>query len=342
MVAFALGRHFVKENNAVSALLISLVLALGMWSVPTMIYGALMVYIWLFLHISFRYKGTKAARLRLMVLSGVLFGALTVFFYLPVILVYGVGQLFHHDTMPDNTWDAFQEGHVEGALDLWAYLVATATRWMALLGVAGFLFAGYVSARFRTLVAAMALGAIPLVIFQFMVAPSRAWLYILFVLHLSTGIALFYLLKGVQEKVLPKLGKRVRTVAAGVVLLAGTGYTAMRALPERIPRFPEATVAAQYLADATEPGDRVYVDFPWEAPLEFHCMALRMDRTLLHLPPRPGGLVFVFTSPAYHQTTDNVLWHHKADPQDFGEMKVVLDHERSVIFAAPFGEEQTR
>ena len=338
VIALALGRHFAKENNAVSAMLIGLACALGMWAVPTMIYAAITVYVWLFLTIMFRYRDSKSARLRLLVLSGVVFAAFTMLFYLPVVLVYGVGQLFHHETMPDNTWANFQEDHLVGALDLWEYLYATAGSAAVWAGVAGFLFAGYISARFRVLVVALLLGAGPLVIAQAMVAPARVWLYTLFVLHLSTAIALFYLLKAVQEKLVPKLGKRVRTVWTGVFLLVYMGVMAMRVLPERIARFPEAAVVAGYLADATEPGDRVYTEFPWEAPVEFHCMALGMDRSLLHVPPKPGGLVFVVTEPTAGLGLERVLRRHASTLEDIGAPRVVLDLERSVIFAAPFGE----
>ncbi len=340
--ALALGRHFSKENDPVSAMLIAVVCALGMWSVPTMIYPALLVYIWSFLDITIRYKGSKLARLQLWFASGVLFTALTFFLYTPVILVHGVGQLFHHATMPDNSWYMFQDQHMEGVLDLWDRIIGTSRTWMAIVGILGFVFAGYVSARFRTLVVAMSLACIPLVLIKRHVAPPEAWSFILFILHLSTAIALFYVLKGLQDKALPKLGKRTRTVWAGSILLLGTGYTAMSVLPERMERFPQAASCAAYLADAYQVGDRIHVAHPLQVPVEFHCLTLGMDRALLHGSPTSGGLVFVVVDETHEQTLDGVLRAHETDASTFGPFKMVHDQDRTVIFAAPFGEQHAR
>jgi len=332
--ALLLGRHFLKGNNAFTAVLIGLVLALGMWSVPTMVYPALMVYLWLFLSVLFGDREEQAGRMPLWVLSLLVFGLASALLYLPVLLVAGLPQLLHHDSLPKSTWATFASTQHESALGLWVYLSETTSTWAAFAGLAGLAFAAYISAKYRMLLAAMALGSVPLVIAQAEVAPPRAWLYILFILHLSTAIALFYLLKSLSERFFNDLGKRTRTAVCAALLLVGTAWPGMVGIQDRVHRFPDAETCALYLKHAMEPGDRVLLAFPWEAPVEFHALAMGMDRGLLHGAPEPGAMVFIVTCPRDGQSPETLLRRHGMEVDRLEDLVMVKDWERLEIFAA--------
>ena len=334
LAALLLGRHFAKENSLTSALLIAVVNAIGMWTVPTMIYASVAIYIWLLLYLFTRYDTSLQQRINRLILSGLVFVALTLILYAPVMVVHGFAQLFYHPTMGDNTWESFKATHQDSTFALWAYFTDTAAQWVSLLGVLGLLYAVYVSSKFRLLLFALILGAVPLVIVQMLVGPPRVWTYALFVLHISNAIALFYLLKLIHDRVSEGFTERIRTTAASLVLLVGFSVQAVRVLPDRIERYADARVAARDMKQMLGPGDRVVVEFPWEAPLEFYLSAEGMARQQLHLDPAPGAWVYIMVSPSNGQSPEGVLLHNKIAPERLVDLKKILDRKHLEIFAA--------
>jgi hypothetical protein len=131
------------------------------------------------------------------------------------------------------------------------------------------------------------------------------WAHLLFLFNLSSAIALFYLLKAVKERVYTGFTKRLRTVLATLVLLVGMGYLGMKGIQDRLERFPEAIYAADWLKGILHADDRILVQYPWIAPLEFHMMAEGMD--LGTLRNDPAKAVYVLVGPGDGQTLQEVL-----------------------------------
>ncbi|MFZ1686537.1 MAG: glycosyltransferase family 39 protein, partial [Flavobacteriales bacterium] len=320
VAALLAGRHFVKTNNSASAVMVGICCALGLWSVPTMIYGVIMIYIWLMLYLGGKYETTLRQRVMKLVLSALVFVLVTALCYSPVLIAHGLPHLLNHPELGDATWANFTYTQQDKSFDLWIYIVDTSSAWIAFAGFAGIVHAAFVTSKFRKLFFAMVVGCVPLVILQMTVAPPRAWNWLLFVFHLSSAIALFYLLKFIQDKIAPGFTKRRRTVIMAVLLLVVTGSLSMLALPRKsgLPRYPEAADAAAYLKTVLEPGNLVLMEFPWEAPIEFHCIAAGIDRSRLHVPgrslPKPGTRLFLLVSPANGQTTQSVLEHAAIHP----------------------------
>ena len=65
--------------------------------------------------------------------------------YLPVLIVYGPGQLVYHETMLSNSWADFQHKVIDNTLVVWADLSSTTASWVGILGLAGLVFAAYIS-----------------------------------------------------------------------------------------------------------------------------------------------------------------------------------------------------
>ncbi|MBK7754777.1 MAG: hypothetical protein IPI41_19900 [Flavobacteriales bacterium] len=191
------------------------------------------------------------------------------------------------------------------------------------------------------LIVATALGAIPIVIAQSLVAPPRVWIYTLFVMHLGSAIGLFYLLKLLQDTGLKSFGKRFRTVLTSLLIFVGMGWLGMRGIRDRIDRFPEAALAADHFKNVLVSGDRVFTDFPWEAPLEFHFMAARIPRGLLYTKPSPRSALYVMVGPAAGQTPESVLLHHELTLDSVTVPDKVMDWKRLEIFAARLRDDAT-
>ncbi|MEO8590820.1 MAG: glycosyltransferase family 39 protein [Flavobacteriales bacterium] len=335
VVALVLGRHLINENNPVSAVLIGVVCALGAWSVPTMFLIAAMIHIWLFLSLVFKYEQSLRARLVNLLLSLVVFILVALLLYLPVVMRHGLDQLFHHAVSPEHTWKLFTRHYGDEALDLWAYFSDTAAAWIAILGFAGLFQATYISSKYRMLTMGMALGSIPLVMLLAEVGPPRIWLFTLYIFHLSSAIALFYLLKFVQDKMLPGFGKRVRTAGACLLLLL-LAVPGMSTIRHRVPRYPEAAHIADYLAKELQPGDHVLADVLWEAPIAFHLMAHDINVGVVGGAPTPGHMGYVAVSKQGDGSMDLVLRYNELDSMSFSEPTMVKEWERMEIFAARY------
>lgn len=331
--ALLLGRHFLKEGSRVSAVLMGLVLAIGTWTVPTMVYPAIMVLVWLALQVMMRHGGLANERMRRLVGSALIWIAVTALLYLPILVVYGSGHLLDHPILERPDRVTFFRTLGDQLLTVHAHLVGT--NWMITRVVALVLcvIAGYYSGRYRSLVFAAVCGAVPLMLMQGHLAPARVWLYLVLFVHLGVAIGLFYLLKLIQEKVLPNWGKRQRIIQTSAVLVLLTAWPLTAPLPVDVVRCPEVREVAEYLHSAMEPGDRVYTKFPWDAPIEFHAVAEGMDRAMLHREPQATGIRFVAVGLEQGQTVAGILHHHQADTSAAHNAELVLDLPRLGIFA---------
>lgn len=334
-IALVLGRHFVKENNAVTALLIGLFCALGAWAMPSMIFIAAMIHLWLFFSLMFKYDQSLRARLTKLLLSLVVFVLLTLVFYTPVIMAHGLDQLFQQAAPPEHTWQRFTRTHTDQVLNVWVFFTDPVAPWIGLLAIAGLFHAFYISSKYRMLVFAMALGAIPLVMLLSDFGHARTWLYTLYIFHLSSAIAIFYLLKFVQDKLIPGFGKRARTAGACLVLLL-PAVPAMPVIRDRLERFPEAQKAADHLARALKPGDHVLADVGWEAPMAFYLIDRDVSMGVIGGAPTKGHFAYVAVDRQGGGSFDLVLGHHELDPAAFAPPVRVEQWQRMDLFAARY------
>ncbi|MDQ3101644.1 MAG: hypothetical protein M3R08_09685, partial [Bacteroidota bacterium] len=336
ILALVLGRHFVKENSATSAVLIGIMLALGMWTMTTMIYPAITIYIYLLLYILMRYQGSIRKRLDLLMISFAIFLATMIGLYFPIVSHHGLAHLFEHSAVQDLSWSKFAQQHQDAAFALWVAIADTTGSIVAAFGIIAVLFSAFISGKYRLIMFSVALGAIPLVLLQAWVAPPPVWYYTLYLFHLGSGIALFYLLKLIQEKLYPKLGKRTRTAVASVVIFAGLTVAGYKVIIERIDRFAEAEKAGQFLGEVMEPADKIFVVHPWDAPIRFHARSHGIGRDRFMGAPQPDSWVYVLVSRVNSQNVRSVLNIHRLASDQLDTLRMVKDWERIEIFAARY------
>ncbi len=344
VAALVLGRHSTRENNPVSALGMGFFLALGMWASPGGLYPALMVLLWSLFHLIFNHSDSLPARLQLWFAGFAVFFVLSLLLYAPIINNHGLLQVVLHDSLPDLSWKRFKLVHTEGTMALWFHIVDASARWFAMLGLLGLIAAAYISQKYRLLAMAMLIGAaLPVLLIRYVPEPGT-WTYALYVLHVSTAIALFYILKFAQERFFPKLGKRTRVAVASVVLLVATAWPAMAYLlsTDRLHRFPEADVMATYLDGAMDADDRVHADVPWEDPLLFQLMGRGWGKGVVRGLGPEGSHLFVVVDPGAEQTLAGVLAVQAVPEQRLQGPSVVLEQDRVKIIVGTVGPAEAR
>jgi len=305
------ARHFVRSENLVSAFLLALFCALGMWATPHMVYPAAMAYAWALFMLVDNFQSTIRRRVSKLTGSAVMAGLLVLLLHAPVIFAHSLDQLLHPPSAQERTWAHFVNTQQDSAFALWAYFTGTASTLLAFAGAIAVIYAAYVSFKYRSLLFALLAGTVPLVILQQSVAPPAAWTFSLLVFHLGSAIGLFYFLKVIRDKLAPKFSKPHRTLVAGAVVLVLFGWSGVRGEGDDIERFPEARSAAAWLAEHAAPQDRVCAQLPWDAPVLFY---LHRERKQAASPLRPGAdlpRAYVLVAPGHGQTPDGVLLHNE-------------------------------
>lgn len=330
-----LGRHFVKSNDQTSASLIAVLNALGMWTMPAYAYAALAVFLWILIALTMNYTHSIRERIGRWVLSFIVFVLLTFLLYTPVLQEHGFDQLTNSHLHPRLEWSAFDLRHTDMAFNLWGFAVDGTSAWIAFFGFIGLLYAAFVSSKLRAMLIALFFAGVILCLLMRRMEPPQVWLYTFFIFHLSSGIAVFYLLKLLQEKVYPNWGKRARTVVASFVLALVFAFPGMKYAWRRATGLPEVDRLVELLKTTMQPGDKLFMQHPWDAPIHFALRAAHGDETMLSGPVKEGAKVLVAVGSAHEQTVEAVLKHNVQDPARWPTMHMVQDWPGMKIFAAP-------
>lgn len=301
------GRYFVKSENLLALAFLAVACALGFWATPDMVYPALLCYLWSALMVLKSYKTTAQRRLLKLAASFLLAIGLCFLCYAPVVIRHSVDHLLHHPSLGEHTWEHFMSTHQDKVFDLWAYFTGTASTLLAFAGTVGVIYAAYTSIKYRLLVFSMVLATVPVVLMQRVVAPPAAWIFSLFFLQLGAVIGLFYLLKLVRDKLMPRFTMAQRTVVACGFVLLVFGWSGIRGEGDPVERYPEAVPAAEWLMANVRPGDRVCAKFPWDLPVVFQVICLKGNQQMFKGLPATKGAVYVLVGPGQGQSPEEVL-----------------------------------
>lgn len=306
-VGLLLGRYFLNNNNLYVMVLLGLVNAIGLWAVPTMIYPALSIYIWIFIGVVLKFDRSLKQRTYKIFISIVVMTACSAFLYLPPILTHGVGQLFSHPSMGDTTWVYFIGHYQDQLYSIWSYINHASHIWISFILIVCAIFAVVISSKFRVMAIGAFLAIVPMVLIQSVIGPPKIWNYALVYIFISGGIGMFYFLKLVQSKVFRKMGKRTRTIASGYIIILACGYLSFIGISDRIYRMHESDALGSYFNSVLETGDRVFVTFPIEAQLEYEFLHWDIDMAHLYQIPEQGSNVYVLVNTMHDQTLMGVL-----------------------------------
>ena len=322
-----LSVHFIRTGNLFSAFLLAVVNALGLWTVPTMLYGSVMLYLFSFHGIWKRGGDDGPRHLRRWVASGLTLVVITTLLYAPVMVVYGPGQLFYDDTMGPRSWEHFVSSLGHKLDETGTHFTLEAPLTWGLLLLIGPVAASFVSRRYRWLLSALLLAVVPLVMLQHMLAPPRAWDFALLVLLTGTGIALAWLLEALRS---PKWLRQAAVAALALGLL----LPYRRDHPSRANRFDEARETVAWLKPRLGPNDRVAVYVMWLSPIEFYMMSEGLGREALYRTAVPGSTLWLVVGTVDGTRMDEVLDFAKIDPASIDPPRNEKILPRSMIFAA--------
>lgn len=334
-LSLLLGRYFIKSNDMKSVMFIALANALGLWTIPSYAYAALAIFIWLLIALIMAYTNSLRERLIKLVFAFIVFILVALVLYAPILNEQGFDQLTNHHSHPRLDWKVFDLRHTDMSFNLWALGVDATSGWITAFGLIGLVYAAFVSSKLRALLFSLFVAGVIMCLLMRRMEPPGVWCYTFYIFHLSSAIAVFYLLKFLQEKVFPNWGKRSRTLVASLILAGLFGWTGLDYAWSRTGGAPEAEVVVTMIGERLRSGDKFYVQHPWDAPIEFLLLAEGADTSVLDGPVAPGGKLMVAVSKRPEQTVEAVLRSHGQDPSRWNDLQMVQEWSGLKIFAAP-------
>jgi hypothetical protein len=101
-----------------------------------------------------------------------------------------------------------------------------------------------------------------------------------------------------------------------------------------VDRFPEVVPAAAWIKGNVQPGDRVCVTNPWDAPMTFQLACDKMDRHVLEGEPAPERHVYVLAGAGRGQTPEGVVANSGLRTPLEGKPRMVTSWHRLELFQA--------
>ena len=276
-----------ERGDRASAITFAVMIALGLWTIPIMVYPFVMLATWALLSTHWRVALAASAGAALLALA----------LYAPVLTVSGVDALISNPWVRPVPWPRFFAAFPRLLADVWrSWMTAVPLPLAVAFGIA--FIAGAVRARMT-----LWIGLLPvllLVVAQHSIPFPRTWLPLLVLATIAMGASIPANAKPIVELTV------VLTVA---VLLA---YCALR-IPRRpeTGELPHVREIARFLAENARPNDAVGTLSPSDVPLAFY-----LDGRVLR-PDVHASRIFVVTNEEYGQFLAKTLVELTLDPRRF-------------------------
>ena len=307
-----------RENTAAWAE-IAVLGALGIWTIPIMLYPLTGIALWLWAEA--RAGDTvigpraMAARLQWTTLAMACGVALL---YLPVIARSGIALVVGNRFVRPQSRASFFAGLPEFYRSVWSDWTRGWPWWLGVLVAAGVVAAtilrGSRARRSVSLAGAAIVAATLLLLLTGRIPYVRVWLYLLPLVLIAAGGGLAHLWRRLA-RALPALqrpGVRVSLLVV-VLLLVGIGGASGTARSRVVWTaddtgvFPSARAAAGELLARAKGGDRVIATAPSDLPLAYYLAPSAKGRALLHATPDSAQRIWVVVNEAESQDVNVLL-----------------------------------
>lgn len=268
----ALGTRLLRTSNHAEWLAFAVLGAIGLFTVPVMLYAFGAVATWLGL--SFLIEGEWRLLLRRLLPSVAAAALLAAIAYAPIVAASGLSSLVANEFVQSLSWSEFLDAFPESLESLWAGWNRDV--WLPLEAalVVGFVVALIFHRRVCRVGVPPALAALAFigaaVAVQRVVPFERVWLFLLPLYLLTAAAGVLFLLRPLTARV---GGEATAAIALALVLagsLAGNAVaTRSVSESEETSTFRDGENVAALLADRLRSGDKVLVAPPADAILEY-------------------------------------------------------------------------
>ncbi|HTX92051.1 MAG TPA: glycosyltransferase family 39 protein [Anaerolineales bacterium] len=320
LLILGLADYVRRKRNLFAWGLISLFSALGLYTVPVMLFPFAIVFTWLFfenLWAGPAAYSSKWAFFRYWLAAGLVAALLTILFYTPILIFTGPQKLFANSFVAPVPWrDLLVTWH--------ARLIETWSEWipgvplviLLVLGIGIILSLAFhrkLSTSRVPLQLAALLAISALLIVQRPNAWSKVWVFLQPLLLIWAAAGTVGLLREIRLKFARNIS--LAAVVVGAIFLAGLVGAARIApgLPGRWAAIGDVEATTIYLKGQLQANDYVVVDWPDDAPLWFYFLLHGIKNQ--HLDKNiPFTRALVLVEPVNGQTLESVIADRGPDP----------------------------
>lgn len=340
LVLALLAVRQLRNPDAAGWLAIVVVSALGAWTIPTMLYPAGGIALWMYLE-SRAGDATMPPRRMASTLrwTGVATIALAALLYLPVVARTGIALVIGNRFVRPQRRGAFFAQLPEFARDMAADWSRGWPVWLALTLALGAVIALVAARRAGwhrvPMLGAMLLFAVAFLLVNGRVPYERVWLYMLPFALVSAAGGLAWLVR----VLVGRAGTRRSTQVAGASLVVlgiiaawhvRAGDAVRRADDTGVLR--DGAAIAALLADSVRAGDQVIASAPSDLPLAYHLTARGSDPRMLRATPDSAWRLWVVVNDAAGQHLPALVRGAAIVEKDFGAPTLVARFPEARVF----------
>lgn len=318
LLSWALGIYLKSHRNRLGWLLLSLLWALGFYTLPIMLYPFGMLWLWLLFSGLIGDTGKAYASRwdmpRYLVIFGALAAVLAVLFYSPVFFSSGIASFTSNTFVEPLSWSEFWQTLPHRLEDTWLEWNA-GFPYQGMIVLVGFGLSLVFHRQISRHIIPMQLVAVLWIAITFLIQRpnpwSRIWVYLFPPMALWGAAGWLGLVQSIRLPFLKSIRfADILALVAAASLLGFGAYQAVKNLPETT-ALREVEKTTLFLKDHLQPGDVIAMDYPWDVPFWYYARrhALPVDSYKVE----KGQLyqrVFVVVSPGYEQTVAMVLATH--------------------------------
>jgi Dolichyl-phosphate-mannose-protein mannosyltransferase len=284
MLLVCLAAYLRETNNVAAWFLLGAFGALGLYTIPTMLYALAAVVAWLLLSVWVRDIRVPPRQFVIaLTWSTLAAGVAAGILYAPILVRTDVHTVLASPIVSIKvrslSWPAFVDGNTRMGVDAWRRWMSDLPLWCSAVWLAGVVaalaFHRRVSRTRVPLVAGVVLGCVPILLFQRVAPPSRAWVFLFPVVAGMGAAGVLYLLARCAPSRWAN-GREWRLLVVGSALaLTVIGALSVGARSRHytynLSDFPGAERAVVFLAPQLRPGDKVVVLGLSLSPFLYYC-----------------------------------------------------------------------
>jgi len=312
---FGLGIYVLNHKNRAAWLALSVVSALGFYTLPIMLYPYGILMVWLFGSALMGDQGqeytTIWSMLRYLVISGLLTVVLTILLYTPIFIYSGLGSVFSNVFVGSLDWVDFRQTLPVRLLETWQDWTFNVPELVAYILAAGvglsLVFHRKISQRRFPIQASALIWMTAVMLIQRPNPWARVWLYLFapVMIWASAGLLAPFQGWGGRWKGKIKLDALVSGALALAILGAGVGYGIVN-IPEQN-AVKDIEASAIFLSSRLQPMDRIAMDYPMDVPFWYYSQVHGIPQDAIFNVERPYDHVYVIVNTNYSQTVLSVL-----------------------------------
>jgi hypothetical protein len=275
LIALIAAKSVLEEASPAATIVLAIALALGFWTIPTMLYAAVVIVVWSALQLALARRSPRP-----LIISLILGSALTLAAYLPVLAVSGLQPLAGNAYLQAQSGRSILHDPEDGLAAIWRFvhfgLPVAVQIVIAICAMAGL---AITSARKRTVPfwIGLPLALAPLLLLTGIVPYHRTWLFLIPLWLLLTAAGL--------TRLIPDRVMAPAALALGLVTCTATWATNVVWFSLETGSFRDGAGTAAFLRQRLTPGDCVAASIPADVILEYEFAHRGLDSRYLARRP---------------------------------------------------------